>query len=120
MRFMTIYRPAGRKSLEADVPPTEEEMMKMGAFIEELSKAGVLLAADGLLSSKTGALVRQSNGSVTVTDGPFAESKELIGGFVILRVKSRAEAIEVTERFLKLAGDGECEVREMYDEPAAG
>lgn len=119
MRFMTIYRPADRKSLEAGVPPTEEEMKRMGAFIEELSKAGILLAADGLLSSKTGALVRQANGSVTVTDGPFTEAKELIGGFAIIRVKSRAEAIEVTDRFLKIAGDGECEVREMYDEPAA-
>jgi hypothetical protein len=120
MRFMTIYRPADTKSLEAGAPPTEEEMSKMGAFIEEMMKSGILLAADGLLPSSMGARVRLSNGELTVTDGPFVEAKELVGGFAIVRLDSKAEAIELAERFLKIAGDGEAEIRQMHEEPACG
>jgi hypothetical protein len=118
MRFMTIYKPADTKDMEAGVPPTQDEMAAMGAFIEEMAQSGVLLATDGLLPSSKGARVRQSKGKVSVTDGPFTESKELIAGFAILQVKSKAEAIELTKRFLQIAGDGESEVREMYDVPA--
>lgn len=118
MRFMTIYKPADTKDMEAGVPPTQYEMATMGAFIEEMGKSGVLLATDGLLPSSKGARVRQSKGKVSVTDGPFTESKELIAGFAILQVKSKAEAIELTKRFLAIAGDGESEVRQMYDDPA--
>jgi hypothetical protein len=120
MRYMTIYKPADIKSLEAGVPPTEDEMMRMGQFIEELTKEGVLLHADGLLPSSTGARLQLSNGQFAVVDGPFTEAKELVGGFAILRVKSKSEAIEITKRFLKIAGDGECEIRQMYDEAASG
>jgi hypothetical protein len=115
MRFMTIYKPADVKKMEAGVPPTGQEMAEMGKFIEEMAKSGVLLAADGLLASSKGARVRLSGGRFTVTDGPFTEAKELIAGFAILQVKSKAEAIELTKRFLKLAGDGESEIREMHD-----
>jgi hypothetical protein len=118
MRFMMIYRPADTKAMEAGVPPTAEEMAVMGKFIGELSKSGVLLATDGLLPSSKGARVRLSGGKLTVTDGPFTETKELIAGFAIVQVKSMAEAIELAERFLKLAGDGESEIRQMYDVPA--
>jgi hypothetical protein len=118
MRFMTIYRPADTKDMEAGVPPTQDEMATMGAFIEEMARSGVLLATDGLLPSSKGARVRRSKGKVSVTDGPFTESKELIAGFAILQVESKAEAIELTKRFLDIAGDGESEVRQMYDEPA--
>ncbi len=118
MRFMTIYRPADAKDMEAGVPPTQDEMATMGAFIEEMARSGVLLATDGLLPSSKGARVRRSKGKVSVTDGPFTESKELIAGFAILQVESKAEAIELTKRFLAIAGDGESEVRQMYDEPA--
>ena len=62
--------------------------------------------------------VRLSGGKLTVTDGPFTETKELIAGFAIVQVKSKREAIELAERFLKLAGDGESEIRQMYDTPA--
>jgi hypothetical protein len=118
MRFMMIYKPADTKDMEAGVPPTQDEMAKMGAFIGELAQSGVLLATDGLQPSSKGARVRLSNGKLTVTDGPFTETKELIAGFAIVRVKSKAEAIELAERFLKLAGDGESEIRLMHDMPA--
>lgn len=118
MRFITIYRPADTKDVEAGVPPTPQQMEEMGKFIGELAKSGVLLATDGLLPSSKGARVRLSRGKVTVTDGPFTETKELIAGFAIVQVESKKEAIKLAERFLKLAGDGESEVRQMYDQPA--
>jgi hypothetical protein len=118
MRFMMIYKPADTKDMEAGVPPTQDEMAKMGAFIGELAQSGVLLATDGLQPSSKGARVRLTKGKLTVTDGPFTETKELIAGFAIVQVKSKAEAIELAERFLKLAGDGESEIRLMHDMPA--
>jgi hypothetical protein len=110
MRFISIY-----KTVERNVPPTPEEMARMGAFCEELSKAGVLLATEGCLASAMGARVRLSGGKLTVTDGPFTESKELVAGFALLQVKSKEEAVEVAKRFLKLAGDGEAELRQVFD-----
>ena|SRR5215218_3813276 len=118
MRFMMIYKPADTKDMEAGVPPTQKEMEDMGQFIGEMAAAGVLLMADGLLPTSTGARVRQSGGKVTATDGPFTEAKELIAGFAICQVKSKAEAVEWAKRFLKIAGDGESEIRQMYDAPA--
>jgi hypothetical protein len=118
MRFMMIYKPADTKDMEAGVPPTQDEMAKMGAFIGELAQSGVLLATDGLQPSSKGARVRLAKGKLTITDGPFTETKELIAGFAIVQVKSKAEAIELAERFLKLAGDGESEIRLMHDMPA--
>jgi hypothetical protein len=110
MRFLTIY-----KTAETGVPPTTEEMAEMGKLIEEMTKEGVLLATEGCLPSARGARVRLSNGKLTVTDGPFTESKELIGGFALIQAKSKEEAIELTKRFLKVAGDGECEVRQIAE-----
>lgn len=118
MRYMMIYRPADASRMEAGIPPTEQEMAEMGKFIEEMARSGVLLATDGLLPSSLGARVRRSGDSFTVTDGPFAEAKELIGGFAIVQLASKAEAIELARRFLAIAGDGESEVRQMYDAPA--
>jgi hypothetical protein len=118
MRFMTIYRPADQNSVEAGVPPTQQEMAKMGEFIEEMAKSGILLATDGLQPSSKGSRVRLSGGKFEVTDGPFTETKELIAGFAIVQVKTKAEAIELAKRFLKIAGDGETEIRLMHDVPA--
>jgi hypothetical protein len=118
MRFMMIYKPAGTKDMEAGVPPTQEEMAEMGKFIEEMARAGALLAADGLQPSSKGARVRLTGGKLAVTDGPFTEAKELIGGFAIVQAKSKIEAIEWAKRFLKVAGDGETEIRQMHDAPA--
>ena len=118
MRFMMIYKPADVASLEKGVPPTQKEMEEMGAFIARVAQSGALLAADGLMASSTGARVQQKDGKVKVTDGPFTEAKELIGGFAIVQYPSKAEAIAMAKEFLKLAGDGESEIRQMYDVPA--
>jgi len=114
MKFLSIY-----KSPERGVPPTQEEMDKMGKLIEQEMKAGTLLATEGCLPSALGARVRISGGKVTVTDGPFTEAKEVIGGFAILQANSKAEAIEMTKRFLEVAGEGECELRQVYEAPQA-
>jgi hypothetical protein len=110
MKFLSIY-----KTAETGAPPTQEDMDKMGKLIEEGMKAGYLLGVEGCLPSATGARVRLSNGKVTVTDGPFTESKEIIGGFALLRANSKKEAIELVRQFLQVAGDGECELRQVFE-----
>jgi hypothetical protein len=110
MRFLTIY-----KTPETGVPPTATQMAEMGRFIEEVSRAGVLLETGGCLPSSAGARVRSAGGKVTVTDGPFTESKELVAGYAVLQTKSKEEAIEWTRRFLKVAGDGESEIRQVFE-----
>jgi hypothetical protein len=115
MRFLSIY-----KTPERGVPPTQQEMDRMGQLIGEGMKAGWLISTEGCLPSKLGFRARLAGGKVTVTDGPFTESKELIGGFAILRANSKEEAVELTRKFLAVAGnDGECEVRQLYEAPAA-
>ena len=114
MRFMMLYKP-GR---ETDAPPSEREMAGVGQLIEEMAKAGVLIATDGLQPSSKGARVRISGEKFTVTDGPFTETKELVAGYAIVQVKSKAEAIELAKRFLKVMGEGESEVRQMHEAPA--
>src|SRR6267378_1936773 len=101
MKFLSIY-----KSAERGVPPSQEEMAKMGKLIEEGMKSGWLLGTEGCLPSALGARVRFSNGRHTVTDGPFTESKEVIGGFAILQANSKEEAIELIKNFLQVV-DGE-------------
>jgi len=110
MQFLSIYRTAERAT-----PLTEGEMATMAKLIEEGMKAGWLVATEGCLPTAMGARVRRSNDQVKVTDGPFAETKEVVGGFAILKVNSKQEAIELTKRFLEIAGDGECELRELYE-----
>jgi hypothetical protein len=115
MRFMMLYKPGK----EDNVPPTAEHMAAMGRYIEKMAKSGALLATDGLQSSSKGAKVqRTSDGKVTVTDGPFTETKELIAGFAIVQASSKAEAIEMAKEFLSIAGGGESEIRLMHDQPA--
>ena len=89
-------------------------MAGMEKPIEESVKAGVLLATEGCLPTALGSRVRVSNGTVTVTDGPFAETKEVIGGFALLQTSSKEEAIELAKQFLDVAGDGECEIRQIF------
>jgi hypothetical protein len=115
MRFLSIY-----KSVETGQPPTLEEMTRMGNLIEEWTKAGSLLATEGCLPSAKGARVRRSGETVTVTDGPFAETKEVVGGFALLQAKSKEEAVELVKIFLKVAGDGECELRQLYEPSDSG
>lgn len=110
MRFLSIY-----KTAERGTPPTPQEMEEMGKLIEEGMKAGWLLATEGCLPSALGARVRRSDGKLTVTDGPFTEAKEVVGGFAILKADSKEEAIELAKTFLKIAEDGECELRQIYE-----
>src|SRR3989442_1694337 len=111
VRFLSIY-----KAKETDAPPTPEHMATMGKL---LMKAGVLIGTEGCLPSAKGARVRIADGKFKVTDGPFTESKELVGGFALLEAKSKEEAIEVTKRFLDVVGEGECEIRQLFESPAA-
>ena len=100
---------------EAGVLPSPERIAKMGTFMEEVIKAGVLVATDGLQPSSNGKRVRLSEGKVAVIDGPFTESKELVASYALFEVKSMAEAVEWTTRFLKVLGRGECELRPIFE-----
>ena len=108
MRFM-IIRKADEKT-EAGVLPTTELIGAMGQYMESMQKAGILLGGDGLRPSSKGARVKFSKGKPQVIDGPFAETKELIAGYAIIEVKSKAEAIEWIKRWPALDGDGEVEL----------
>jgi hypothetical protein len=118
MRFLTIYQASERltKRNESGGPPDPEEMARMNALIEDMTRAGTLVSTEGCKQSAKGARVRQRDGKVTVTDGPFTESKELIAGFAIISAKSRDEAVALTRKFLSVAGDGEVEIRALYEE----
>ena len=111
MRFMILVK--ADKNSEAGVMPTTELLTEMGKFNEELVNAGVMLAGEGLQPSSKGARVQFSGGKPTVVDGPFAETKELVAGYWIWRVRSRDEAIE----WLKRAPfqDAEIEVRQIFE-----
>ena len=112
MRFPSIY-----KSVERGVPPSQEEMSRMGALVEEGLKSGYLVSTEGCLPSALGARVRIANGKVSITDGPFSESKEVVGGFAIIQAKSKEEALEHVKKFLNVVGSGECELRQLYEAP---
>ena len=87
----------------------------MGQLIEEFTNSDILISTEGCLPSAKGARVRMSGGKFTVTDGPFTEAKEIVGGFALIRAKSKEEAIEHTKKFLKVAGDGESEIRQIFE-----
>lgn len=112
MKFLSIY-----KTVERSIPPSQEEMARMGKLIEEGMKAGWLLGTEGCLPSALGARVRLSDGKISVTDGPFTESKEVVGGFAILQANSKAEVIDLVKQFLGVAGGGECELRQICEAP---
>ena len=116
MRFMVIIK--ANKNSEAGAPLKWELIEPMIKFNEEMVKAGVMLAAEGLQPSSRGARIRFDHGKRTVTDGPFAETKELVGGFWILQVKSKEEAIEWMKRCPAPFGDDEVteiEIRQVYE-----
>jgi hypothetical protein len=102
-------------SSEAGAPPSKELMERMGVFIEEVTKAGVLADSNGLHPSSKGKRVRLADGKITVIDGPFAESKELVASYAFFQVKSMDEAIHWTKRFLEVLGKGECELRPIFE-----
>ena len=113
MRFISIFthEPTNR-------PPTEAEMASMGKLIEESMKAGWLIATEGVHFGTTGVRVHKGGGGkVTVTDGPFAETKEVLGGYALLSAASKEEAVEHTRRFLDCVGQGTCEIYQLYEMP---
>lgn len=107
-RYIAMQKANARS--EAGTPPTPLEMERMGALISEMRNAGVLLSTGGLEPSSRAARLRNSGGKQTLVDGPFAESKELVGGFVILELDSRAEAIEWARRYAKVLGEVELDI----------
>jgi hypothetical protein len=112
MRFMVIVK--ANKDSEAGVLPSKEILTEMGKFNQELMKAGVMLAGEGLQASSKGARVKFSGKNRTVIDGPFAETKELIAGFWLWKVKSKEEAIEWLKR-APFDGGTEIEIRQVFE-----
>jgi hypothetical protein len=111
MKFLMTYVQTHKN------PPTPERMAAIAKFAQEQTKAGVLLMAGGLQRPSKGTQVKLSAGKFTATDGPFAETKELIDGFALVDVKSREEALETAQRFMTIAGDGEGEILQVFDAP---
>jgi hypothetical protein len=115
MRFMILRR--ADQQTEAGVLPDEKLLAAMGAYMEDLVKAGVLLAGEGLHPTSKGARVKFSGGKPTVIDGPFTEAKELIAGFALIQAKTKEEAIEWVKRWPALDADGEVdiEIRQVFE-----
>jgi hypothetical protein len=116
MRFISIFthQPSNR-------PPTEAEMASMGKLIEEGMRQGWLIATEGVNFGTKGVRVhKNAEGSVSVIDGPFAETKEVIGGYALLKAANRDEVVELTRNFLNVAGQGTCEIYQLYEMPAGG
>jgi hypothetical protein len=112
MRFLSMIR-IDERTAQA---PTERLMTDMGKLLDELTRAGVMVDTAGLRPSAEGVRVRWQNGKLSMTDGPFTEAKEVIGGYAILEATSMEHALDVTKRFLEIHGDAwniECEVRQL-------
>ena len=112
MRYMALWHPVKNAA-----PPTQEHYAEMGKLIGEMTKAGVLIDTGGWDAKAPAILVRNSGGKVTVTDGPFSESKELIAGYAIFQVQSKDEAVKWGKRFIAIAGEGYSEMREIPGGP---
>lgn len=114
MRYLLVHK------LDESLPeawnPSPEFIEQMGAFMGEVADTGVLLAAEGVLQSKEGALVRKNSSGLSVTDGPFTEAREVIGGFALVNVKDKAEAVELASRFAELFPEVSVEVRRVFEE----
>ncbi len=113
MRFISIFThgPTNR-------PPTQDEMAAMGKLIEEGMKQGWLIATEGVNFGTKGVRVHKNTaGNVTVIDGPFAETKEVIGGYALLKAANKDEVVELTRNFLNAVGQGTCEIYQLYEMP---
>ncbi len=113
MRIMGLLK--ADEHSEAGAPPSMELMERMGRFVEEITRAGVMLGSDGLKPTSAGKRVRLADGKVTVTDGPFTESKELIASYALFQVETMEEAVKWTTRFLEVLGGGQCELRPLFE-----
>ena len=119
MRFISIFTHEPN-----DRPPTEADMANMGRFIEESMQAGWLIATEGVHFGTTGVRVEKQasrvGGKVTVTDGPFAETKEVLGGYALLQAASMEEVVGFTRQFLDVVGQGTCEIYQLFEMTADG
>ena len=113
MKFLMTYEAKVKE------PPTPEKMAKLGKFAQESAKAGILVMTGGLQRPTKGTRLKLSDGNFTI-DGPYAETKEFIDGFALIEVKSVDEAVEVAQRFMSIAGDGQAEVLAVYEQPSGG
>jgi hypothetical protein len=111
LRFLSVHQADARS--ESDTPPSAELMAKMGALVEEMTRAGVLQTAGGLASTKSGARVHFEGGKHKVIDGPFTESKELVAGYCVLDLPSKAAALDWAVRFGEVVKVHEVELRQM-------
>src|SRR5256885_968859 len=111
MRFMMLVKHAE----ELSGPPPKALMDAIDKLTEEANKAGTMVTAGGLAPTQASTHVRVARGQLKTTDGPFTESKEVIGGLAILQANSKEEAIEHVKKFIRVAGDGECELRQLFE-----
>jgi hypothetical protein len=118
MRYMLMFK--SDEPVAPGTSPCKAELPEMAKLMGELKEKGVLVYTDGLMPSDSGARVRVAAGRASVKDGPFAEAKELIAGFAVVDVKSKAEAVELAKRFLTIAGGGTSDVLEVFDPSRAG
>jgi len=109
MKFLMTYESNSK------VPPTPEQMAAIGKFSQEMAASGKLLMTGGLVRPTKGTRVQLTAGKFSATDGPYAETKELIDGFALIQVNSREEALEIAQRFMTVAGDGVGEVLQVFD-----
>jgi hypothetical protein len=114
MKYLAIWKTSEEKT---STPPTPEMEQRMGKLIEAQMKAGNLVSTGGISNPKKSVRVKRAGAKVTITDGPFIESKELVAGFAILEATSREHAIEQIKEFLEVAGDGTSEVHELWGDP---
>ncbi|HMF90465.1 MAG TPA: YciI family protein [Candidatus Angelobacter sp.] len=114
MRFVLLYK-SGKP--ETNKPPSPKEMEAVGKLVQEMAQAGVLVGTEGFEPSAKGARVRINSGKFTVSDGPFTDSNGLIDGYAVVKVKSKSEAIEWSQRFLAAVGEGESEIRQLREMP---
>jgi hypothetical protein len=113
VRYMVMHYQT--QDNEDGIPPTPEQIAAIGEYMQEMAMSGVLLAGEGVSSSRNGARVEVDDGAVRVIDGPFAEAKELIAGFAILEVDSLAEAVEHARKFALLVGTGRVDIRKVVE-----
>ena len=114
MKYLLTYQSDPSK------PPTPETMAAIGQFGREMAEKGILLMTGGLVRPNTGTKLRYAGGKHTVMDGPFPETKELIDGFALVRASSLAEAIELGQKFMSIAGEGDAEVLQVFDASEGG
>jgi len=116
MRFVLLYK-SGKT--ETNKPPSPKEMEAVGKLVQEMAQAGVLLGTEGFEPSAKGARVRINSGKFSVSEGPFTEGNGLLDGYAVVKVNSKTEAIEWSQRFLAAVGEGESEIRQLREMPGS-